>query len=66
MQQPGTVARYIARSEEKPDDVQITLVWRSTVMPPKEEREAALREELAEILDWETAWSESGRVLMRT
>jgi excisionase family DNA binding protein len=66
---PGTVARYIARNEEKPDDVQIVLVWRSTVMPPKEERDAALaslREELAEILDWDTAWSESGRVLMHT
>lgn len=66
---PGTVARYIARSEEKPDEVQIVLVWRSTVMPPDKEREAALaalRAELAEILDWDTAWSESGRVLMHT
>jgi excisionase family DNA binding protein len=66
---PGTVARYIARNEEKPDEVQIVLIWRSTVMPPKAEREAALaalRAELAEILDWGTAWSESGRVLMHT
>ena len=66
---PGTVARYIARNEEKSEDVQIVLVWRSTVMPPQEEREkalAALRTELAEILDWETAWSENGRVLMHT
>ena len=66
---PGTVARYIARSEEKPEDVQIVLVWRSTVMPPPGEREAALaalRAELAEILDWENAWSEYGRVVMHT
>lgn len=66
---PGTVARYIARSEDKPENVQMVLVWRSTIMPPQEEREAALaalREELAEILDWDTAWSESGRVLMHT
>lgn len=66
---PGTVARYIARNEEKPEDVQIVLVWRSTVMPPEEEREAALaalRADLADILDWETAWSESGKVLMHT
>jgi excisionase family DNA binding protein len=66
---PGTVARYIARNEEKPNEVQIVLVWRSTVMPPEEEREAALaalREELAEMLDWETAWSETGKVLMHT
>src|SRR5579883_951797 len=66
---PGTVARYIARSEEKPEDVQMVLVWRSTVMPPASEREAALaalQAELAEILDWENAWSEYGRVLMHT
>src|SRR5579883_1303760 len=66
---PGTVARYIARSEEKPEDVQMVLVWRSTVMPPASEREAALaalRAELAEILDWENAWSEYGRVVMHT
>ena len=66
---PGTVARYIARSEEKSEDVQIVLVWRSTVMPPAGEREAALaalQAELAEILDWENAWSEYGRVLLHT
>jgi excisionase family DNA binding protein len=66
---PGTVARYISRSEEKPDDIQIVLIWRSTVMPPAAEREAAmqaLRAELAEIVDWETAWSENGRVIMHT
>jgi hypothetical protein len=66
---PGTVARYISRSEEKPDDIQIILIWRSTVMPPQAEREAALqalRAELAEIVDWETAWSESGKVIMHT
>lgn len=66
---PGTVARYIARSEKKPEDVQIVLVWRSTVMPPEEEREAALaalRADLADVLDWETAWSEYGKVLMHT
>jgi hypothetical protein len=65
----GTVARYIARNRHKPDDLQIVLVWRSTVMPSDEEREAALnalREELAEIVDWETAWSEEGQVLMHT
>ena len=66
---PGTVARYIARNRGRPDDVQIVLVWRSTVMPPEAEREAALqalRDDLAEIIDWESAWSEEGQVLMHT
>lgn len=66
---PGTVARYIARGRDRADDVQIVLIWRSTVMPPEEEREealAALRAALAETLDWETAWSEEGQVVMHT
>ncbi len=66
---PGTVARYIARSDEKPSDIHLVLVWRSTVMPEQAEREAALealRQELAEVLDWETAWYEYGKVLMHT
>ena len=66
---PGTVARYISRSEKKPDDIQIVLVWRSTVMPADEEREAAiaaLREEFTGILDWETSWGEYGQVVMHT
>jgi excisionase family DNA binding protein len=66
---PGTIARYIVRGEEKPDEVQIVLVWRNTVMPSAGEREAALaalRAELAEILDWEHAVSEHGRVIMHT
>ena len=66
---PGTVARYIARSEDKPDSVQIVLIWRKAVMPEKEEREEALealRSELAQILDWDAASSEHGQVLMHT
>jgi hypothetical protein len=66
---PGTIARYIVRGEERPDKVQIVLVWRNTVMPSAGEREAALaalRAELADILDWEHAVSEHGRVIMHT
>jgi excisionase family DNA binding protein len=66
---PGTVNRFIACSEDDPDDVQIVLIWRSTVMPEKEGREAeiqALKEELAEVLDWEKLWRVHGRVLLHT
>jgi excisionase family DNA binding protein len=66
---PGTVARYIARNAEKPNEIHILLIWRSTVMPAEAEREAALaalRADLAEVVDWETAWSEQGQVLMHT
>jgi excisionase family DNA binding protein len=66
---PGTVARYIARNAEKPNEIHILLIWRSTVMPSEAEREAALaalRADLAEIVDWDTAWIEQGQVLMHT
>ncbi len=66
---PWTVARYISRSVKKPDDVQIVFIWRSTVMPSEEEREAemeGLRAELADILDWESSWGEYGQVVIHT
>ena len=63
----GTAARYIARNQSDPDEIEIVLVWRSVVMPPSEVRETALAAfyaELAEVLDWETASRTEGRVLM--
>lgn len=64
---PGTVARYIVRNSLNPDDVQIVLVWRRIVMPPEEERQAAIADlctDLAEILDWQTALYSEGQVVM--
>jgi excisionase family DNA binding protein len=64
---PGTAARYIVRSRECPDEVQIVLVWRSAIMPPAEEREAALaalRDDLAEIVAWETALYKESQVVI--
>ena len=66
---PGTIARYITRSEKNPDYVGISLVWRGTVMPDEATREAALqkfREVLADVLDWDTAEYDTSRVLMHT
>jgi hypothetical protein len=66
---PGTVARYIVRSETIPGQVEIVLVWRSTVMPSEGEREKALeafRQALTDVLDWETAQYNNGEVLMHT
>jgi excisionase family DNA binding protein len=64
---PGTVARYIVRDKVNPDEIQIVLVWRRLVMPPDEEREAAIAAlcaDLADVLDWETASSREGQVIM--
>ncbi len=64
---PGTVARYIMQSASSPDEIQIMLVWRSANLPSTEERKAALaalRDDLAEILDWETAVHRESQVVM--
>lgn len=66
---PGTVARYVVRSETVPRQIEIVLVWRSTVMPKEEEREKALeafRETFADVLNWSTAQYKTGEVLMHT
>jgi excisionase family DNA binding protein len=66
---PGTVARFIVESETIPGQVEILLIWRSTVMPDEMEREQALeafRRTLEHILDWNTACYNNGKVIMHT
>ena len=66
---PGTVARYVVRSEAIPRQIELVLIWRSTVMPNEVEREQALegfRQALADVLDWDTAQYNDGQVLMHT
>lgn len=66
---PGTVARYFARSQADTSDIQILLIWRGTVMPDEFTRAAALhelREELKDLLEWESAHMEMHEILMHT
>jgi excisionase family DNA binding protein len=66
---PGTIARFITKSESTPGQVEISLIWRKTVMPPEEEREQALEElrrAFADVLDWSTARYDHGQVLVHT
>lgn len=66
---PGTVVRLIVESETIPGQIEISLIWRQTVMPSEAEREQALqsfRQELADVLEWETARYTYGKVLMHT
>jgi hypothetical protein len=66
---PGTVARYVVRNKILPRQIEIVLVWRSTIMPNEAEREQALeafRQTLADVLDWNTAQYNNGEVLMHT
>ena len=64
---PGTVARYIAGSNNRPNIVEITFIWRSTVMPDETTRHEALKafqEALADVVDWTTARYDDGPVFM--
>lgn len=66
---PGTVARYMVRSESVLGQVELVLIWRSTVMPDEVEREQALeafRQALDDVLDWNTAQYHHGEILMHT
>jgi len=64
---PGTAARTIARNQRDPDAVTIILVWRSVVMPPDQQREAALVAfcaDLDDVFAWETAVRSEHHVLL--
>jgi excisionase family DNA binding protein len=66
---PGTIARYVSSSEVIPGHVGIILIWRSTVMPDETKRKQALdtlRQELADVLDWNTEQYDEGIVMMHT
>lgn len=66
---PGTVARYVVKSSTAPGQVEITLVWRSIIMPSDVERKQALeafQQALSNVLDWSTARYNDGQVLMHT
>ena len=66
---PGTVARYVTGSEAQPDQIEIVLIWRSTIMPNGATREKALeefRQAMADVLDWNTAQYNHGKVFMHT
>ena len=66
---PGTLARYIVESEAHLDYLNIMFVWRNTIMPDEVSRERALNEfkqALEEMLDWDTALYDTGKVVMHT
>ncbi len=66
---PGTVARYVVESETNPGQIQISLTWRGTIMPSEVQQEQAIgefRRTLADVLDWDTAQYNKGKVLMHT
>lgn len=64
---PGTVARYLLRAHDDPQEITLILMWRAFALPPAEERVAAfaaLRADLENTLEWETASIKEGQVLL--
>lgn len=66
---PGTLARYVIEKQRYPEYVEILLIWRKTVMPDDEIYNLWLDEfkhAFSDVLDWETAQYDTGRVIMHT
>lgn len=66
---PGTVARFIVESETTPGQVEISLIWRSTVMPNQMQQRQflqAFQDALGDVLDWNSSHIHYGKVLMHT
>src|SRR5260221_10527467 len=66
---PGPIARYLIKGDEALRSVQFVLIWKDTEMPDETARQhelEALQEELAEVIDWETALFNTNEALMYT
>ncbi len=66
---PGTVARYVIKGNNALTTLQILLIWKDTEMPEEPMRQqdlAAFQEELADVLDWETAQYDTNEAIIHT
>lgn len=64
---PGTVARYIIGREQIPEQLEILLIWKQSIMPNEDERERSLeafRYILSDVLDWSSAQYSHDKVYM--
>ncbi len=65
----GSMIRVVWQQEEVSEQVMIVLVWKSNEMPSEETRQqelAAFQHDFADLLDWDTAQTTHGRVLLTT
>ncbi|SRR5258707_1157691 len=63
----GTSARYVVQNQRDPAEIDLVLVWRSSVMPDLACREAAvaaLAADLVDVLEWEAAVVKEGQTLL--
>ena len=61
--------RVVWQQEETPEQVMISLVWKSSEVPSEETHQqelAAFQHDFADLLDWDTEQITCGRVLLTT
>ena len=66
---PGTIGRYLAKGDPGLIRVHFFFIWKDVEMPIEltHQRElAAFREELADVLDWETAQYSTNEIIIYT
>ena len=66
---PGTIARYVVKTDDSLTALQILLIWKSTEMPDEAVRKRDLelfQEELADVLDWETVQYSMNEAIIHT
>src|SRR5215472_3397344 len=66
---PGTLARYVLKGDPMLLSVHILLLWKDTEMPDEGTRRQdleAFQEELADVLDWETAQYSTHEAIIHT
>src|SRR5258706_14352724 len=66
---PGTVARYVVKSDEELTSLHIMLIWKSTEMPDEEVRRHDLelfQKDLADVVDWERADYSTNEAIIHT
>jgi len=66
---PGTVARYIIKGNDALTALRVLLVWKDTEMPEEAIRQqdlAAFQEEMADVLDWESAQYYTNEAIIHT
>jgi excisionase family DNA binding protein len=66
---PGTVARYVVKSDESLTALHILFIWKSTEMPDEAARKhdlALFQEQLADVLEWEKAQYATNEAIIHT
>jgi excisionase family DNA binding protein len=66
---PGSVSRYVLQEEGQAANLRILLIWKNNEMPTEAARKrhlAAFQDELADMLDWETAQFRNSSVIIHT